>query len=182
VKRLGESTQQISRVVSLLNQIAVQTNLLAINAGIEAARAGQEGQGFAVVAEEVSELAARSSSATKEIENILENVQREATELVQVIELETTQVVEGTRVVEDAKYSLAQILEVSRQVNLLVNSISNTTDSQLETSQIVSTLVKQIAVTSQRTTTSSQKVSQSSQQTVAISQQLQKTVGAFKIS
>ncbi|OKH56035.1 chemotaxis protein [Calothrix sp. HK-06] len=182
VKRLGESTQQISRVVSLINQIAVQTNLLAINAGIEAARAGEEGQGFAVVAEEVSELAARSSSATKEIENILENVQREATELVQVIELETTQVVEGTQVVEDAKYSLAQILEVSRQVNLLVNSISNATDSQLEISQIVSTLVKQIAVTSQRTTTSSQKVSQSLQQTVAISQQLQKTVGAFKIS
>ena len=182
VKLLGESTQQISRVVSLINQIAVQTNLLAINAGIEAARAGEEGQGFAVVAEEVSELAARSSSATKEIENILENVQREATELVQVIELETTQVVEGTRVVEDAKYSLAQILEVSRQVNLLVNSISNATDSQLQTSQIVSTLVKQIALTSQRTTASSQKVSHSLQQTVAISQQLQKTVGAFKIS
>lgn len=182
VKRLGESTQQISRVVSLINQIAVQTNLLAINAGIEAARAGEEGQGFAVVAEEVSELAARSSSATKEIENILDNVQREATELVQVIELETIQVVEGTRVVEDAKYSLAQILEVSRQVNLLVSSISNATDSQVETSQIVSTLVKQIAETSERTSTSSQKVSESLQHTVEISQQLQQTVGTFKIS
>ncbi len=182
VKRLGESTQQISHVVSLINQIAVQTNLLAINAGIEAARAGEEGQGFAVVAEEVSELAARSSSATKEIENILDNLQREATELVQVIELETTQVVEGTRVVKDAKHSLAQILEVSRQVNLLVNSISNATDSQVETSQKVSTLVKQIAETSERTTISSQKVSQSLQNTVKISQQLQETVGTFKIS
>lgn len=101
---------------------------------------------------------------------------------VQVIELETTQVVEGTRVVEDAKHSLAQILEVSRQVNLLVNSISNATHSQVETSQIVSTLVKQIAETSQRTTISSQKVSQSLQNTVKISQQLQETVGAFKIS
>jgi twitching motility protein PilJ len=181
VKRLGESTQQISRVVSLINQIAVQTNLLAINAGIEAARAGEEGQGFAVVAEEVSELAARSSNATKEIENILENVQREATELVQVIELETTQVVEGTRVVEDAKQSLAQILEVSRQVNLLVNSISSATDSQVETSQIVNALIQQIAETSNRTTKSSQRVSDSLQQTVEISQQLQETVGTFKI-
>jgi twitching motility protein PilJ len=182
VKRLGESTQQISRVVSLINQVAVQTNLLAINAGIEAARAGEEGQGFAVVAEEVSELAARSSSATKEIENILENVQREATELALVIELETTQVVEGTRVVEDAKYSLKQILEVSRQVDLLVNSISNATDSQVETSQIISTLVNQIAETSQRTSTSSQKISKSLQHTVEISQQLQQTVGTFKVS
>ncbi|MBF2063474.1 MAG: GAF domain-containing protein [Calothrix sp. C42_A2020_038] len=181
VKRLGESTQQISRVVSLINQIAVQTNLLAINAGIEAARAGEEAQGFVVVAEEVSELAARSSSATKEIENILENVQKEASELVQVIELETTQVVEGTRVVEDAKYSLQHILEVSRQVDLLVSSISHATYSQAQTSQIVSTLVKQIAETSRRTSTSSQRISASLQHTVEISQQLQETVETFKV-
>ncbi|CCQ55440.1 Methyl-accepting chemotaxis protein [Crocosphaera watsonii WH 0005] len=76
VKRLGESSQQISKAVSLINQIALQTNLLAINASIEAARAGEEGRGFAVVAEEVGQLAAQSASATKEIEKIVESIQK----------------------------------------------------------------------------------------------------------
>lgn len=182
VKRLGESTQQVSRVVSLINQIALQTNLLAINAGIEAAKAGEEGQGFAVVAEEVGELAARSAFATQEIESILENIQKETTELVQVMELETTQVVEGTRIVEDAKQSLNQILEVSRQVDSLVNAISNATNSQVETSHLMSQLMKQIATISQRTSDSSRQVSESLQQTVEISQQLQESVEAFKVN
>ena len=182
VKRLGESTQQISRVVALINQISMQTNLLAINAGIEAARAGEEGQGFAVVAEEVGELAARSASATKEIEQIVENIQRETSEVVAAMELGTTQVVEGTRIVEDAKHSLSQILEVSRQVDSLVQSISSTTTSQVQTSQTVRSLMKDIAVVSQRTSTSSHQVSESLQQTLQISQQLQETVGTFKVN
>ncbi|MEM9922636.1 MAG: methyl-accepting chemotaxis protein [Cyanobacteria bacterium P01_D01_bin.50] len=181
VKRLGESTQEISRVVALINQISMQTNLLAINAGIEAARAGEEGQGFAVVAEEVGELAARSASATKEIEQIVENIQRETGELVDSMEIGVTQVVEGTRVVEDAKYSLNEILQVSRQIDSLVKSISEATASQVQTSQEVSHLMKDIADISQRTTISSQEVSLSLQQTVEISQRLQESVGTFKI-
>ncbi|KYC38529.1 chemotaxis protein [Scytonema hofmannii PCC 7110] len=181
VKRLGESTQQISRVVALINQISMQTNLLAINAGIEAARAGEEGQGFAVVAEEVGELAARSAAATKEIEQIVENIQRETTEVVQAMELGTTQVVEGTRIVEDAKQNLTQILDISRQIDLLVQSISQATTSQVETSQTVSQLMREIASSSQRTSDSSRQVSDSLQQTVEISQQLQATVGTFKV-
>jgi methyl-accepting chemotaxis protein PixJ len=182
VKRLGESTQQISRVVALINQISMQTNLLAINAGIEAARAGEEGQGFIVVAEEVGELAARSAAATKEIEQIVENIQRETTEVVQAMELGTAQVVEGTHIVEDAKSSLSQILEVSRQIDALVQSISNATSSQAEISGTVRELMKQIADSSQRTSSSSRQVSQSLQQTVAISEQLQSTVGTFKVN
>ncbi|NMG08798.1 methyl-accepting chemotaxis protein [Brasilonema sp. UFV-L1] len=182
VKRLGESTQQISRVVALINQISMQTNLLAINAGIEAARAGEEGQGFAVVAEEVGELAARSAAATTEIEQIVENIQRETTEVVQAMELGTTQVVEGTRIVEDAKQNLAQILEISRQIDALVQSISLATTSQAQTSQTVSQLMQNIAACSQRTSDSSIKVSQSLQETVEISQQLQATVGTFKVN
>ncbi|MBD2354859.1 GAF domain-containing protein [Tolypothrix sp. FACHB-123] len=182
VKRLGESSQQISRVVSLINQIAVQTNLLAINAGIEAARAGEEGQGFAVVAEEVGELAVRSAAATQEIEQIVENIQRETSDVVQAMEIGTTQVVEGTRIVEDAKRSLNQILEVSRQIDELVQSISVATTSQVETSHTVSTLMKAIVAVSQRTSDSSRLVSESLQQTVEISQELQQTVGTFKVS
>lgn len=181
VKRLGESTQQISRVVALINQISMQTNLLAINAGIEAARAGEEGQGFAIVAEEVGELAARSAAATKEIEQIVENIQRETSEVVQAMEVGTAQVVEGTRIVEEAKGSLSQILEVSRQIDALVQSISTTTASGVETSQIVSELMKQIAIISKRTSDSSLQVSESLQQTVKISQKLQETVGTFKV-
>ncbi|MEH2045046.1 methyl-accepting chemotaxis protein [Nostoc sp.] len=182
VKRLGESSQQISRVVSLINQIAIQTNLLAINAGIEAARAGEEGQGFAVVAEEVGELAVRSAAATQEIEQIVENIQRETSEVVQAMEIGTTQVVEGTRIVEEAKQSLSEILDVSCQIDSLVQSISTATASQVETSQSVSQLMKDIAAISQRTSDSSRQVSQSLQQTVEISQQLQETVEAFKVS
>lgn len=182
VKRLGESSQQISRVVSLINQIAIQTNLLAINAGIEAARAGEEGQGFAVVAEEVGELAVRSAAATQEIEQIVENIQRETSEVVQAMEIGTTQVVEGTRIVEEAKQSLGQILDVSRQIDSLVQSISTATASQVETSQSVSQLMKDIAAISQRTSDSSRQVSESLQQTVEISQQLQETVETFKVS
>ncbi|MEH1926688.1 methyl-accepting chemotaxis protein [Nostoc sp.] len=182
VKRLGESSQQISRVVSLINQIAIQTNLLAINAGIEAARAGEEGQGFAVVAEEVGELAVRSAAATQEIEQIVENIQRETSEVVQAMEIGTTQVVEGTRIVEEAKESLREILDVSHQIDSLVQSISSATASQVETSQSVSQLMKDIAAVSQRTSDSSRQVSESLQQTVEISQQLQETVETFKVS
>ncbi|MCC5619169.1 methyl-accepting chemotaxis protein [Nostoc sp. CHAB 5836] len=182
VKRLGESSQQISRVVSLINQIAIQTNLLAINAGIEAARAGEEGEGFAVVAEEVGELAVRSAAATQEIEQIVENIQRETSEVVQAMEIGTTQVVEGTRIVEEAKESLSQILDVSRQIDSLVQSISAATASQLETSESVSQLMKDIAAVSQRTSDSSHQVSKSLQQTVEISHQLQETVETFKVS
>ncbi|MBW4426446.1 MAG: HAMP domain-containing protein [Nostoc desertorum CM1-VF14] len=182
VKRLGESSQQISRVVSLINQIAIQTNLLAINAGIEAARAGEEGQGFAVVAEEVGELAVRSAAATQEIEQIVENIQRETSEVVQAMEIGTIQVVEGTRIVEEAKESLSEILDVSRQIDSLVQSISTATASQVETSQSVSQLMKDIAAVSQRTSDSSRQVSESLQQTVEISHQLQETVEAFKVS
>ncbi|NMG21944.1 methyl-accepting chemotaxis protein [Brasilonema bromeliae] len=182
VKRLGESTQQISRVVALINQISMQTNLLAINAGIEAARAGEEGQGFAVVAEEVGELAARSAAATTEIEQIVENIQRETTSVVQAMEMGTTTVVEGTRIVEDAKQNLAQILEISHQIDMLVQSISLATASQAQTSQTVSQLMKDIAASSQRTSDSSIRVSQSLHETVEISQQLQASVGTFKVN
>ena len=182
VKRLGESSQQISRVVSLINQIATQTNLLAINASIEAARAGEEGQGFAVVAEEVGELAIRSASATQEIEQIVANIQRETNTVVLAMEVGNSQVMEGTQIVEEAKQSLGQILEVSRKIDFLLQSISTATASQLQTSQAVSELMQDIAAIAQRTSESSHVVSKSLHQTVEISQQLQKTITTFKVS
>ncbi len=181
VKRLGESSQQISKVVSLINQIAMQTNLLAINAGIEAARAGEEGQGFAVVAEEVGELAARSAAATQEIEKIVDVIQRETNQVVEAMEQSTAQVVEGTHRVEDAKKSLTQIVEVSRQIDVLVQSISDATVSQVLTSASVSKLMKEVAQVSERTSDSSRQVSDALRQTVEIAQGLQDSVGAFEV-
>ncbi|PSB30418.1 GAF domain-containing protein [Stenomitos frigidus] len=181
VKRLGESSQQISKVVSLINQIALQTNLLAINAGIEAARAGEQGQGFAVVAEEVGELAARSAIATQEIEQIVNTIQRETGEVVEAMALGTTQVVEGTRLVGDAKQSLVQLLEVSRQIDTLVQSIFNATVSQTQTSDAIATLMRDVVQVSERTFDSSQQVSNSLRQTVEVAHELQESVGTFKV-
>jgi twitching motility protein PilJ len=181
VKRLGESTQQISKVVSLINQIAGQTNLLAINAGIEAARAGEEGQGFAVVAEEVGGLASRSAAATRDIEQLVDAIQRETADVVNAMEQGTAQVVDGTRSVEHAKQSLNQILEVSHQVDQLVQSISAATVSQVQTSENISNLMEDIALASGRTSQSSKQISQALQQTVEVAKDLQTSVEAFKV-
>jgi methyl-accepting chemotaxis protein len=181
VKRLGEASQQITRVVSLINQIAVQTNLLAINAGIEAARAGEQGQGFAVVAEEVGELATRSASATREIEAIVQQIQSGTNEVVQAMEESTTQVIEGTQLVSNAKQSLGQILEVSRQIDELVQSISEATVSQTQTSQVVTQLLTEVAQVSQHTSQFSLKVSNSLQQAVEVAHELQASVDTFRI-
>ncbi|MDV3352952.1 methyl-accepting chemotaxis protein [Leptothoe sp. LEGE 181152] len=181
VKRLGESSQQISKVVSLINQIATQTNLLAINAGIEAARAGEEGQGFAAVAEEVGELAARSAAATQDIERIVDSIQRETADVVDAIESSTSQVVEGTRRVDEAKQSLARMMEVSQQIDALVQTISAATVSQVETAANVSTLMQEISQVSERTSISSKTVSEALQQTVAVAKELELSMAAFKV-
>ena len=181
VKRLGESSQQISRVVALIEKIALQTNLLAINAGIEAARAGEEGQGFAVVAEEVGVLASQAAEATQDINRIVETIQLETAQVIEAMEKSTSQVVEGAHLVEDARESLDQILEVSHQIDELVQSISEATVSQTETSEAVVHLMKAITQVSEHTAEGSRKVAMSLRQTVEVSQELQTAVGTFKV-
>lgn len=183
VKHLRQSTQEISRVVSLINEISMQSNLLAINAGIEAARMGEESQGFLIVVEEVSELAARSAQATKEVAEIVENIQQETNEVVEAMQEGVTQVKQGTQIVEDAKHSLSQILDVSQQIDTLVQSISTATIYGVQTSQTVSELMKQVATNSKSgVVESSMQVSQSLQKTAKISQHLQETLVGLKVN
>ena len=179
VKRLGEASQEISKVVSLINQIAMQTNLLAINAGIEAARAGEDSQGFAVVAEEVAELATRSAAATREIEQIVANIQQETSEVVNAMEQGTTQVVKSSQMVGEAKQSLRQVVDGSRQVDELVQAISNATVSQVDTSAQISLLMQAIAQVSARTSASSKAIATTLKETVTVAQDLQSSMGAF---
>jgi methyl-accepting chemotaxis protein PixJ len=182
VKRLGESSQQISKAVGLINQIALQTNLLAINASIEAARAGEEGRGFAVVAEEVAQLATQSSAATKEIEKIVSTIQRETGEVSQAMELSTAQVVEGTKAVEQTKISLKEIIDQSKEIDAFLKSISASTIEQVRTSEAVQQVMAGVAQVSSRTSTSSVQVSNSLLATVAIARELEAVVGKFKVN
>lgn len=181
VRLLGESSKQIARVVSLVQQIALQTNLLAVNAGIEASRAGEEGEGFRVVAAQVGALATQSTNAITEIEDIIATIELGTKEVVEAMEEGTMQVVDSTRRIINAKESLEHIFKVSRQIDELVQSISSATVSQAQTSQAVTKLMQEIAKTSQQTSDSSRKVSHSLRQTVEVAEQLQMSVGRFNV-
>jgi len=181
VKRLGEASQQISKVVVLIDQIALKTNMLAVNASIEAARAGEEGRGFAVVAEEVGALAAQSATATKEIARIVETIQQETTEVVESMEASTLQVVEGTNKVEDARKSLVQIVEVAKKVNELFQGISIATTSQVATSQSVKLVMENLSTQSQKSSATSREVAIALQETANVASKLQASVETFKV-
>ena len=181
VKRLGDASQQISKVVVLIDQIALKTNMLALNASVEAARAGEEGRGFAVVAAEVGALAAQSATATREIGKLVESIQQETNEVVQAMQASTVQVVEGTNRVEDARRSLNQIVQVSRQVNALFQEISLATTSQVQTSQSVRSLMANLSTQSQRSSETSRDVAIALQETADVTSQLQASVETFKV-
>jgi methyl-accepting chemotaxis protein PixJ len=181
VKRLGEASQQISKVVVLIDQIALKTNMLAVNASIEAARAGEEGRGFAVVAEEVGALAAQSAIATKEIARIVETIQQETSEVVESMEASTLQVVEGTNKVEDARKSLSQIVDVAKKVNALFQGISTATTSQVQTSQSVKLVMENLSTQSQKSSATSREVAIALQETADVASKLQASVESFKV-
>ena len=181
VKRLGEASQQISKIVVLIDQIALKTNMLAVNASIEASLAGEEGRGFAVVAEEVGALAAQSAKATKEIEILVETIQKETSEVVQAMEASTVQVVEGTNRVEEARKSLNQIVQVSRQVNKLFQDISIATTSQVKTSQSVKLVMENLSTQSQKSSETSRDVAIALQETADVASKLQASVETFKV-
>ena len=153
IKRLGESSQEIGSIVELINDISEQTNILALNAAIQAASAGEAGRGFAVVADEVQRLAERTSNATKRIEALVQTIQADTNEAVSSMEQTTSEVVAGARLAEDAGTALGEIETVSNTLAGLIRGISSAAQQQsaaaTDITQTMTTIQSITAQTSQ---------------------------------
>jgi twitching motility protein PilJ len=181
VKRLAESSQEISKIVALISTIASRTNLLALNASIEAARAGEAGRGFAIVADEVRQLADRSAKALKEIEQIVMQIQSETGSVMLAMEEGTQQVIEGTKLAEQAKRSLEDIIQVAKRIDVLVRSITADTVEQTETSRAVAQVMSAVELTAQETSQEAQRVSGALQNLVGVARDLLTSVERFRV-
>lgn len=181
VKRLAESSQEISKIVALISQIASRTNLLALNASIEAARAGEAGRGFAIVADEVRQLADRAAKALKEIEQIVLQIQSETGSVMTAMEEGTQQVIDGTKRAEQAKRSLEDIVQVSNRIDALVRSIASDTVEQTETSRAVAQVMQSVELTAQETSQEAQRVSGALQNLVGVARDLLTSVERFRV-
>ena len=181
VKRLAEASQEISKIVALISQISSRTNLLALNASIEAARAGESGRGFAIVADEVRQLADRSAKALKEIEQIVWQIQSETGSVMTAMEEGLQQVVDVVDRAEQAKGSLEDIIQVSKRIDTLVRSITASTVEQRENSRKVSEVMQSVELAAQTTSRESQRVASSLQNLVSISQELLSSVERFRV-
>ncbi|NJL20385.1 MAG: hypothetical protein HC895_05450 [Leptolyngbyaceae cyanobacterium SM1_3_5] len=182
VKHLGESSQKISKVVELISAFAAQTNMLALNASIEASRAGEEGRGFAVVANEVRGLARQSAEATEEIRSLISSIQSETNEVVAAMESGIEQVVTGTKLVDETRQSLTNITMVSAQISKLVEAIAQSTVMQSQASEVVTQTMKDVAAIAEKTSTETTQVSSAFEQLQQVAQALQKSVNQFKVS
>ena len=181
VKRLAESSQEISKIVALISQIASRTNLLALNASIEAARAGEAGRGFAIVADEVRQLADKSAKSLKEIEQIVMQIQSETGSVMTAMEEGTQQVIKGTKLAEEAKRSLENIIQVANRIDILVRSITSDTVEQTETSRAVAHVMQSVELTAQENSQEAQRVSGALQNLVGVSRDLIASVERFRV-
>ncbi|AFZ51972.1 methyl-accepting chemotaxis protein [Dactylococcopsis salina] len=182
VKRLAESSQEISKIVSVISQIATRTNNLALNASIEAARAGEAGRGFAVIADEVRQLADRSSKSLREIEKIVLQIQSETSFVMIAMEEGTQQVIEGTERAEQAKNALEDIIQASNRIDSLVESITADTVEQSKTAQSVAQVMQSVEMTAQGTSQESQQVSTALQNLVSLAGDLLASVERFRVN
>ncbi|MBF2000555.1 MAG: GAF domain-containing protein [Synechococcales cyanobacterium M58_A2018_015] len=181
VKRLGESSQKISRVVSLIRDLASQTHVLALNASIEANGSAGEGQGFVVVAEEVRSLAERSTAATREIEQIVEEIQSETNQVVTAMEAGLEQVVSGTELVETTRQRLNSIAIVSGEIRELVEQMAQAATAQTQTSASVSSTMQEVEVIAQTTSEQSIRVADSFTKLLDVARELQDSAAQFKV-
>ncbi len=181
IKRLGESSQEIGEIVDLISDITEQTNVLALNAAIQAAAAGEAGRGFSVVAEEVQRLAERSGEATKQIGALVKTIQSDTYDAVAAMEKSTVGVVEGAKLSDIAGQSLKEIESVSDELARLINSISVTTQVQTDMVGEVSVVMKDVMNITNQTTESTRQSAHSVAQINALATDLKGSVAGFKL-
>jgi len=181
IKRLGESSQEIGNIVELIEEIAEQTNILALNASIEASRAGESSRGFAVVADEVQKLAERSAAATRKIEVLVSTIQSDTNEAVVSMERSTTDVVGGALLAENAGAALEEIEQVSHQMASLIQNISQTGRSQSKLATAINKNMQVLRQISARTTKSTAQTSGAISRLSELASQLRQTVRGFRL-
>ena len=182
IKRLGESSQEIGEIVELISDITEQTNILALNAAIQAASAGEAGRGFTVVAEEVQRLAERSSEATKQIGAIVKTIQTDTNSAVAAMEKSTEGVVEGARLSDAAGKALTEIETVSNSLARLIQSISSATEAQTEVASTVTKNMQQIQEITSQTTEGTKMTAESVGQLTKLAEELRDSVAGFKLA
>jgi twitching motility protein PilJ len=181
IKRLGESSQEIGSIVELINDIAEQTNILALNAAIQAASAGEAGRGFAVVADEVQRLAERSTSATKRIETLVQTIQSDTNEAVNSMEQTTAEVVAGARLAEDAGSALGDIERVSHDLSALIQNISTAAREQSAAATDISVSMNAIQEITSQTSQGASQTADSIGTLAQLASDLRRSVAHFKL-
>ncbi len=181
IKRLGESSLEIGEIVELISDITEQTNVLALNAAIQAASAGEAGRGFTVVAEEVQRLAERSGEATKQIEAIVKTIQADTQDAVAAMEKSTVGVVEGTKLSDAAGQALEEIRRVSRELASLIGGISDQTQKQSSSVTDVTRGMQGILRITEETTEGTKQTNVSIAQLTKLAAELRSSVAGFKV-
>jgi twitching motility protein PilJ len=181
IKRLGESSQEIGDIVSLINDIADQTNILALNAAIQASMAGDAGRGFAVVADEVQRLAERSSAATKQIEALVKTIQTDTNEAVISMEQTTSEVVRGARLAQDAGVALEEIEKVSKTLAALIQNISNAARQQASSAGHISNTMNVIQEITSQTSSGTTATAKSIGNLAKMASEMRKSVSGFTL-
>jgi twitching motility protein PilJ len=181
IKRLGESSLEIGEIVELIADITEQTNVLALNAAIQAASAGEAGRGFSVVAEEVQRLAERSGEATRQIEAIVKTIQSDTQDAVAAMEKSTVGVVEGTKLSDAAGQALEEIRKVSRDLAALIGGISSQTQKQLASVSAVTEAMQGILRITEETTEGTKQTNVSISQLTGLAAELRSSVAGFKV-
>jgi twitching motility protein PilJ len=181
IKRLGESSQEIGNIIELINDIAEQTNILALNASIQASMAGEAGRGFAVVADEVQRLAERSTNATKQIEVLVRTIQADTNEAVVSMERSTTDVVGGALLAENAGAALDEIEQVSNQIASLVQNISSSARQQAGSAADVTRRTTRLREISEQTGKATTATAAAIAKLSELASQLRKTVAGFTL-